>query len=218
MPNWCENKLVLKHTDRTMLERVVSSVKENGSGLFSEFLPMPKELEGTTAPGDDPNWYDWRIDHWSVKWDVTDVDIGEIEDDTVKLWFLTAWSPPMRWLAMMATLGFVFKIAYEEPGMAFYGIFTNASGVRNNDYCIEGSSLYNARTGDGNTRKRHVFDTRFDKICLDKAALNFAFPISATVMDSKAMRELVKLYMERLSNSGDDSVADEPELTESPIH
>ncbi len=218
MPNWCENKLVLKHKDRAMLERVVSSVKENGPGLFSEFLPMPKELEGTTAPGDDPNWYDWCCDNWGVKWDVTDVDISEIEDDTVTLWFQTAWSPPMRWLAMMATLGFVFKIAYEEPGMAFYGIFTNASGVRNNNYCIEGSSLYNARTGERNTRKRHVFDKRFDKICLDKAAPDFALPISITAMDSKALKELVKLFVERLAKPEDTAGAHKPESTESPIH
>ena len=104
-----------------------------------------------------------------------------------------------------ATLGFVFKIAYEEPGMAFYGIFTNASGVRNNNYCIEGSSLYNARTGERNTRKRHVFDKRFDKICLDKAAPDFALPKNA--MDSKALKELVKLFVERLAKPEDTAVA-----------
>ena len=187
MPNWCENKLVLKHADRAMLERVVDSFR-NGPGLFSEFLPMPKELEDTTAPGDQPNWYDWRWDNWGTKWDVRQDDksrsscskISEIEDNTVTLQFMTAWSPPMEWLAKISILAFVFKLAYEEPGMLFYGISTNASGVRDSNYYVEDALSDRKR----NTRKREAFEKRFDKICLDKPAPNFALPIwmSASVI------------------------------------
>ena len=202
MPNWCENKLVLKHTDRRMLERVVAAYKNDN--LLAEFVPMPKALEDTTPPDDEPNWYFWRINNWGTNWDVSqdndisDSHISKIKDNSVTLQFVTAWSPPLRWLATMSNLGFVFKLAYEEPNMSFYGIFTNASGVRNRNYCVEGSVLWNTKTHERNSRKRKAFEKRFDKISIAKAAPHFALPASRAALDSTVIKELVKHIRTRL--------------------
>jgi hypothetical protein len=195
MPNWCENTLVLKHADRAMLERVVDSFK-NGPGLFAEFFPMPKELEDTD---------DWCCDNWGTKWDVrldNYSQISDIEDNTVTLQFTTAWSPPEQWLAKMSNLAFVFKLAYEEGSLQFYGIFTNASGVRNSNYYVEDATLSDRKR---NTRKREAFEKRFNKICLDKAAPDFALPISMSAIDWKTIVEQMKTFVEGLAITADNA-------------
>lgn len=42
------------------------------------------------------DWYDWRIANWGTKWNVEkNVDIDNLSDNNITLWFSTAWSPPV---------------------------------------------------------------------------------------------------------------------------
>jgi len=51
MPNWCDNKLVVrgKRTDVAGFAHLIDCLKPS-SGMFHEFLPMPNELNGTRSP------------------------------------------------------------------------------------------------------------------------------------------------------------------------
>jgi hypothetical protein len=77
---------------------------------FNRILPMPAELEGTTAPRPAPdqrlcdlygadNWYDWRIKNWGTKWGAgcppTGIRVKQQYDMEVEYFFQTAWNPPV---------------------------------------------------------------------------------------------------------------------------
>jgi len=81
-----------------------------------------------------PSWYEWRIAHWGTKWDLddgTDYELTE-EGETAHLRyaFSTAWSPPLPWLAEVATdwpeLG--FSLEWIEPGVDCAGRSDFADG------------------------------------------------------------------------------------------
>ena len=118
MPNYCNNNISITGPNSVIdkIEKIVSKETDDDNGLLNYFHPMPKELQNTTSPSDNPNslknktrklkfgadsWYDWRVNNWSTKWDVTDV-YGEpgrthIGDDQSELsfGFDTAWAPPI---------------------------------------------------------------------------------------------------------------------------
>ena len=70
MPNWCENRVCFKHSDPTKLAELDAALRDGNALQYLH--PMPGELEGTTAPSDTPNWYDWCVNNWGTKWDVKD--------------------------------------------------------------------------------------------------------------------------------------------------
>ena len=85
MPNHCSNSLKIIGPTKDV-EQFVTFVKNNGDDkddnpyeLFSNLIPMPKELEGTTSPSKNSNvdlidkyghdnWYDWCNAKWGTKW------------------------------------------------------------------------------------------------------------------------------------------------------
>ena len=105
MPNWCNNTITLTGP-KEKITAIYNKAKEDNA-LLQQLYPMPEALEGTTSPapkegkvqplvdGHD-NWYDWRVDNWSTKWDV-DMDGLELSDDgtTITGWFDSAWAPPI---------------------------------------------------------------------------------------------------------------------------
>ena len=135
MPNWCENMLVIK-SDKKNKEAVKDMKKlkslldknlkhyDDGKphGLLHAIMPLPSELEGTQAPKDEPNWYDWCVDNWGTKWDV-DCDLHSIGDHRMEFEFNSAWGPPIPWLEQVAKLfpNLFLCISYDEPGMGFRG-------------------------------------------------------------------------------------------------
>jgi len=125
MPNWITNILTI-NADEKMVQKILSEIKSEESQFdFNKIVPMPSELEGTTAPtrivsdeeylkdsskgitkamseeliakyGYD-NWYDWKYEHWGTKWNADEVYISDNE-----ITFNTAWCNPQPLLVALS--------------------------------------------------------------------------------------------------------------------
>lgn len=99
MPNWCQNHLDIKSSN---LAEVMETITEEGNISFNKFIPMPKELEGTTSPREEEdkelikkygadNWFDWRYMNWGVKWDASETEWVQ----PFEVMFKTPWGPAL---------------------------------------------------------------------------------------------------------------------------
>jgi hypothetical protein len=148
MPNWCDNSLILSHTDKDMIKRAVKAFKKGE--FLNEFIPVPTALSETIAGsyGDDDkqaaleaateynratygygNWYDFCIGEWGTKWDVGggDGSVDQLDANSVRFIFQSAWSPPTDAYRKLEDLGFTIEAKYYEPGAAFVGWFIDGS-------------------------------------------------------------------------------------------
>ena len=144
MPNWCNNSVVLKHSDPAMIERARKAF--NGEGLLQEFIPVPQSLRDTVAGsmGEDQreaheaqqkaniekhgyaNWYDFCVNEWGTKWEIgADGNPAQDIPGGLMLGFESAWSPPIAAYEKLLDMGFEIEAMYYEPGMAFAGIWDN---------------------------------------------------------------------------------------------
>jgi len=145
MPNWCLNAVNLRHSDAAMISRIVKAINED-RGLFSEFYPIPQKLQEMSAPAPEEyvesnlkefgacDWYNWAVNNWGTKWDVTNVDYFVSDDGKeISLTFDTAWSPPAEFFGnLKEDHGFYVDALYHEPGMCFAGHWEDGD-----DYCVE---------------------------------------------------------------------------------
>ena len=139
MPNWCDNQITITGPNSVIdkIEKIVKDEDDN-NGLLNFFHPMPKELDGTTAPSsasDNPqpmiegfdNWYDWRCENWSTKWDVNEFYGVDRQGDTISFGFSSAWSPPIgayeKFLEKNEDCS--LKAYYYEGGCDFMGEWDN---------------------------------------------------------------------------------------------
>ena len=83
MPNWCHNRVSIYCED----ERVLDEIEEifTSPEPFNAIMPLPKEEE--------ENWYNWRMENWGVKWDISEVDSDKFHDRLI-LEFETPWGAP----------------------------------------------------------------------------------------------------------------------------
>ena len=148
MPNWCDNQVTITGPN-SVIDKIEKIVKEekDGGGLLNFFKPMPKQLEDTTSPSssaDKPqpmvegfdNWYDWRCENWSTKWDVNEfygVDRQHLNDSldesTISFGFSSAWSPPIGAYEQFLedNDNCSLKAYYYEGGCDFMGEWDNGS-------------------------------------------------------------------------------------------
>lgn len=120
MPNWCSNTVYLKHKDPAMLQKAADGF--NGEGLFAAFLPTPPKLL------EDESWYNWNLENWGTKWDVSAGEYDEqavVEFNQLNIAFHSAWSPPIAFYDHLVELGFDVNAYYYEPGMDFCGHWVN---------------------------------------------------------------------------------------------
>ena len=127
MPNWCYNRLEVRGPTRAIHD-VFDPTIANENDFFNVIKPRPADEED--------NWYNWSIDNWGTKWDVSPEQL-EIEDDddgmsTVSTNFDSAWSPPIAIAEHLHELGFEVRLYYYEPGVAFAGVWEDGS-----DDCYE---------------------------------------------------------------------------------
>ena len=130
MPNWCSNTLVLEHEDPKMVKRALDAFV---AGRFlDEFIPVPEELRDAVADHSTnealiekygySDWYGFCVNEWGTKWDVgNDVGINEIKENSIVVYFDSAWAPPIAAYEKLEDLGFKVDAMYNEPGMAFAG-------------------------------------------------------------------------------------------------
>ena len=152
MPNWCSNRLAVstwcKVEDEAKARKQIEEfrdkaklIEEDGTEASSlcmnNLYPMPKELQDTKAPSDEPNWYDWRVEHWGTNWDI-DACLNYDDEEYLDYSFESAWSPPTAFLEKVSKdfplLRFVLK--YEEEGCGFLGRAIAKDGVLD-DACLE---------------------------------------------------------------------------------
>lgn len=147
MPNWCRNTLTITHPDPAMIQRAVKAFAEGK--FLNEFVPVPDSLHIVAGSVGDPveqakleedtarnlevhgysNWYDFCVNEWGTKWDVGGEDsINEITENSLTVYFDSAWAPPCGAYEKISDLGFDVKAMYYEPGMCFAGIWTTQGG------------------------------------------------------------------------------------------
>ena len=130
MPNWCDNKLVVRGEKKDMAkflevlgEKATLSENKRLRDILNAFIPIHDDH-------DESDWYNWHIENWGTKWDVECYEDAQIEDDHVELSFDSAWSPPVIWLEKVAKNypKLKFALKYDEPGMCFMGCAKGSNG------------------------------------------------------------------------------------------
>lgn len=122
MPNWCDNRAILKHDDVSLIDALEAEMsKKNKDGLseacpFNHLRPRPESEE--------ENWYNWNIQHWGSKWDASIIDWERTDDNTIYLYFESAWSPPVALYEYLTEEGWDVDAVYHEGGMGYAGAFT----------------------------------------------------------------------------------------------
>ena len=139
MPNWCDNQVTITGPNSVIdkIEKIAKEEKGAG-GLLNLFHPMPKGLEDTTSPSSSAkkpqpmiegfdNWYDWRCENWSTKWDVNEFYGVDRQGDMISFGFSSAWSPPIgayeKFLDKNEDCS--LKAYYYEGGCDFMGEWDN---------------------------------------------------------------------------------------------
>ena len=152
MPNWCENKMTIKHQDPLMVKRARDAWM---SGQFlSEFIPIPNDLKivsGRVGADDNPeqvllvsqqvinkaqhgyiDWYAFSTNEWGTKWDIgyhKDEDNAPYNENQAEFTvrYNSAWSPPEAACFKLVAMGFDITNYYYEPGMGFCGVFKDGA-------------------------------------------------------------------------------------------
>ena len=152
MPNWCLNTVELTHEDPKMIARAKTAFLDKG--LLNEFVPIPEGLNivaGYLGEGAEQdaleaqearnlekhgyrNWYDYCVNEWGTKWDVTGQEVNDIPNG-VMLSFDSAWAPPTGAYDKLLDLGFEVRAMYYEPGMGFCGVWDNG---QDDEYSLSG--------------------------------------------------------------------------------
>ena len=151
MPNYCSNYISVRGTNSAEVKRLADAFD---AGEFCQaVIPVPAVLRDTTAPTQESdeaaaeqrkaetgfdNWYDFCVNRWGTKWDISCQEECDRDEDGLGFngGFDTAWSPPMGVVEQLAEDGFEVTLHYHESGMAFVGKFEDGE-----DHCYDYSGL-----------------------------------------------------------------------------
>lgn len=113
MPNWCENSLNISHTDKSKIDELEAVLSQKDPNVFQFLRPRPADQE--------ENWYDWNIEHWGTKWDITPHHFERVTENAIFLTFDSAWNPPVALYDYLSEQGWMIYALYHEGGMGFAG-------------------------------------------------------------------------------------------------
>jgi len=117
MPNWCYNSVTLENDDPKVIDELESVISKDDSKPFQHLRPMPESEE--------ENWYSWNIEHWGTKWDVGVHDFERDSPTSIRLFFDSAWSPPIAMYDYLTENGWRVDAQYQEEGMGFIGSYVD---------------------------------------------------------------------------------------------
>jgi hypothetical protein len=109
-------------------DEILSFIEDNktdGEFCFKTLVPEPEYKNSE-------EWYDWRESNWGTKWDVDgDVDVNKLDDDLYRLYFTTAWSPPIHWFetVIKSYPTLKFELHAGEPGMNWNHVWQAQGGM-----------------------------------------------------------------------------------------
>lgn len=158
MPNWCDNYVEIK-APKKILDEIEGIVDENRNdekretGLLHYLKPMPKEEK--------ENWYQWSVDNWGTKWDVTQFYGVNRKDDTLSFSFSSAWGPPEDAFAHFYNNNedVSINLKYYEPGMDFCGIWNDGD---RNSYTISEAAPEGSKDDFWYTENGKILDDTFN--------------------------------------------------------
>ena len=117
MPNWCFNEAVLFNQDSTKIDALVEELEKENPEPFNHLRPRPQEKN--------EEWYSWNIEKWGTKWDVNIEDYTRVDDNTIQVFFDSAWSPPIELYTYLEHEGWDVSAQYSEEGMQFVGSYSD---------------------------------------------------------------------------------------------
>jgi hypothetical protein len=118
MPNWCSNTALITSDDVSKLEAL--KVAAEAESLFQFVSPV-----GDFIPDEsNSNLIEANIAAWGVKWEADFFSL-ELEGNTLRLVFDTAWASPVGVYQKLHEAGFGVTAHYFEPGMGFAGTWHN---------------------------------------------------------------------------------------------
>ncbi len=126
MPNWCSNSIEISG-DREEIDKILTNAKTEKSNFsLSQLFPIPESNK--------ENWYDWCVENWSTKWDLSSVDIDD-QDDVIYVNCQTAWGPPIGAFDKISKdyPNLSFTITYDEQGINIFGIAEFQDGMISDD-------------------------------------------------------------------------------------
>lgn len=111
MPNWCYNSATLYNEDKTKIDELEQELSKEDSQVLNYLRPNPSG-----------EWdYNWSVENWGTKWDVTPQDWERQDDNTIVMHFDSAWAPPTVIYEFLTEEGWSVRAYYHEPGMVFIG-------------------------------------------------------------------------------------------------
>jgi hypothetical protein len=125
MPNWCDNIVTLRHSDKSKIDVLQQELLKEDPSVFNLLQPRPADQE--------ENWYDWNVSNWGTKWDASVHDWGRDDDNEIWISFDSAWSPPTTLYEFLLESGWDVSAYYHEGGVGYCGKFTTEDG----DECYE---------------------------------------------------------------------------------
>ncbi len=119
MPNHCSNTVRFTHNDVEQINKIETAIE--AGNLFATFAPVTYSTES------DQMAVQSQTEVWGTKWDAYDGGVNDKCDDSIQIYFETAWCPPLGFYEAMVELGFGVNASYHEPGMQFCGYWIDGS-------------------------------------------------------------------------------------------
>lgn len=139
MPNWTDVKVAVTHDDPFMIKKL-KEIFDRPEDPFNQIIPMPSDISREPLSPDDRessngrNWYDWSLENWGTKWDAVDSYAEIVDDNTLNITFLTAWSPPIPVLNFLVD-EFKYNVhaMYLDEGWNYIGEFIDGEEFEYDD-------------------------------------------------------------------------------------
>ncbi|OBX09694.1 hypothetical protein QV09_07360 [Gallibacterium salpingitidis] len=92
-------------------------------------LGLARKYMANVAKYGAKTWYDWRYQHWGVKWNAEQFYLSDIDETTKSFTvsFETAWNPPTNWFyTLIDTFPNIYcKLTYSEYEIGFTGVMSS---------------------------------------------------------------------------------------------